>query len=317
MRIQRIAAFTTVCLLLCGSHTGSAYELDSYYQRLQPLADATPLLNREMNRAIADSAAACAENRDERCVINGIFRRVGGYYWVDHLERWAWHSPEIERIQAPRSASIYAGMPVWASRVSYFFEVGPIISVAGQRIGTDKIGHFISQGRKFNRRWRRDRHIERAARWSAFTERGIFGQLTTGDYSNADLVANYEGHRFYRELFEDDIVAGRKAILRRARSGWVMQRDFDWADHVNAYWDEAINTSYYDALLRPWIERHLHNYCNDYVTSPASYHIDRAEDRHLRQRYADLQLRNTDELRLPLFCGGGVKHNEQINPVRQ
>ena len=38
-------------------------------------------------------------------------------------------------------------------------------------------------------------------RRSVTTERGVFGALTTGIYSNADLVANYEGYRFYRGLF--------------------------------------------------------------------------------------------------------------------
>ena len=126
--------------------------------------------------------------------------------------------------------------------------------------------------------------------------------MTTGDYSNADLVANYEGHRFYRELFEDDIVPGRKALLRRTRSGWVVQRDFDWASHVNAYWDEALNASYYDVLLRPFIEPHIRAYCGDYRRAPEQYRIDPAEDQRLGERYAFLHLREAHELRLPNLC---------------
>ncbi len=61
----------------------------------------------------------------------------------------------------------------------------------------------------------------------------LFG--ATGSYSNADLVANYEGYRFYRSLFDDDVISGKTAILRWENNRWVIQREFDWADHVNEY----------------------------------------------------------------------------------
>ena len=80
------------------------------------------------------------------------------------------------------------------------FGVSPTIKVAGVFFGTDKIGHFFSQGRKFYGRYRRLRDESKAARQAIFTENWLFGRLTTGIYSNADLVANYEGYRFYREF---------------------------------------------------------------------------------------------------------------------
>ena len=311
----RFLLLLPVMSLLCGlSGIAAAYELDPYYQRQTPLADATPVLNREMNNAIRAAAAECQATRDESCIIDAIFHRVGGHHWVDHLESWAWNSPEVQRIETPRRESIYFGLPFWATRNTFLFKVGPIISLGDARVGTDKIGHFLSQGRKFNRRWRDARDEAHAADWSAVTERGIFGQMTTGDYSNADLVSNYEGHRFYRELFEDDIIPGRKALLRRTRSRWVVQREFDWSDHVNAYWDEAINTSYYDVLLRPWIEPNLRAYCDDYRRAPEQYRIDPAEDQRLRNRYAFLHLREAHDLRLPNLCAAETPNERSPSP---
>ena len=75
---------------------------------------------------------------------------------------------------------------------------------------------------------------QEAAERSAYTERAIFGQMTTGSYSNADLVANYEGHRFYRSLFEDNIVPGKPAILRWENDAWVIQRPYTWAGGLYA-----------------------------------------------------------------------------------
>ncbi len=47
--------------------------------------------------------------------------------------------------------SIYRGHPLWATRVAALFGVGPTIKVNDQLIGSDKLGHFLSQGRKFYR----------------------------------------------------------------------------------------------------------------------------------------------------------------------
>ena len=121
------------------------------------------------------------------------------------------------------------------------FGFGPTIRVNGVYIGTDKIGHFFSQGRKFYRRYRRMGDETQAARWSIVTETGLFGRLTTGVLSNADLVANYEGYRFYRSLFEAGVVHGKVAIFRWLDDRPVRQRAFTWADHINPFWDEALN----------------------------------------------------------------------------
>lgn len=234
-------------------------------------------------------------------VVDFIYHRIGGHHWVDKLERWAMRSPQVDRLNTRKRDSIYAGHPLYATRFAGLFGVGPTIKVNGVLIGSDKLGHFLSQGRKYYRRWRRSGSEAQAAERSAYTERAIFGQLTTGSYSNADLVANYEGHRFYRSLFEDDIVPGKPAILHWEGDGWRMQRPFDFSDHVNAYWDEALNISHFDSLLYPHMRQKLLQYCDDYARRPSMYVIE--DESALRRKYRHLQLRTTTELRLPRLCG--------------
>jgi len=299
---HRAAALVAAALFVTWTSGAGSYETDPFYQRQQPLRDARPVLNREVNKALEDIVARWKGPRDERRMIDAIFHRLGGYYWVDHLEDWAWRSPEVQRIDTPHESSIYYGPPIWVTRVSYLFHLGPTLKVAGQRIGTDKIGHFFSQGRKFNRRWRRSRSETQAARWSEITEAGIFGQMTTGDFSNADLVANYQGHRFYRSLFEDDIVPGRKALLRWDSDHWTIQRPFDWADYVDPYWDEAVDVDHFDRLLRPYMVKAFEARCADYLAAPAIYDIPDAEDQRLWARYAFLGLRDSRDLRLSSLC---------------
>jgi hypothetical protein len=279
---------------------GAAYETDQFSNRLQPIEDSTDLLNERVNLAIREAIADWRGPREDMRVVNHIYHSIGGHHWVDKLERWAMNADEIERLTTPRRESIYSGHPIWATRVAALFGVGPTIKVNGVLIGSDKLGHFLSQGRKFYRRYLNYGDEARAAEQSAYTERALFGQMTTGSYSNADLVANYEGHRFYRSLFEDEIVPGKPAILAWNGAGWDLQRAFDFADHVNVYWDEAININHYDQLLYPHMKERLLEFCDDYERRPGMY-VARNEAA-LIEKYDHLQLRETSELRLPQLC---------------
>ena len=296
-RTCRAAAALMFALAVAPAH---AYETDQLSNRWQPIADSTEVLNREVNAAIADIAADWDKGHDELAFVNAIYRRIGGLHWVDRLEKWAMRSDEVDKLRTPRYRSIYAGLPPWALRVTNLFGIGATLRVNDELIGSDKIGHFISQGRKFYRRYVRMGSEQAAARQSAFTERAIFGRLTTGAYSNADLVANYEGYRFYRSLFEDDVIAGKPSILRWDGERWIVQREFDWADHVNAYWDEALNPNFYDWLARKHMRRRLIAYCGDFWIEPELYMI--ADEAPLQARYAHIGLVNTRHLRLDALC---------------
>ena len=142
---------------------------------------------------------------------------------------------------------------MYASRVNWFFGVGATFRLAGSLVGSDKLGHFFSQGIKYYGShllgWD-DRHVYGRGR---FNERWLFGQLTTSVYSNADLVANYEGYRFYRSLFEAGIVPGKGPIVAFRDGRATIERSFSWADHVNDYWDEAA----YPSHISPGLEHYL------------------------------------------------------------
>jgi hypothetical protein len=278
----------------------NAYETDQFTRRLEPIQDSTEVLDEQVNQSIADAIADWSGPRSEKKVVNAIYNDIGGRHWVDKIERWAMKSDQVERLQPSRYESIYRGHPIWATRVAALFGVGPTIKLNGQLIGSDKLGHFLSQGRKFWFRYKRYRDESRAAEHSAYTERAIFGQATTGVYSNADLVANFEGYRFYRSLFEDDIVPGKPAILSWREDHWVVQRPFTWADFVNAYWDEALNVNHFDALLYPHMEKRLLSFCPEYFKDPGAWTIENEEA--LKRRYTHIQLRDTSELRLDHLC---------------
>ena len=277
-----------------------AYETDQVSNRLQPLSDSTVSLNDRVNETLLRIAREWRGPRNERRFVKRIYWQIGGLHWVDKLERWAMKAPEVDKLTTPRYKSIYAGHPLCASRVTKLFGIGATIRVNDVLIGSDKIGHFISQGMKFYMRWDKSRDEGAAARRSAYTERAIFGQMTTGSYSNADLVANYEGHRFYRSLFEDNIVPGKPSILVWNKTNWRVQREFDFADHVNDYWDEGIHFNHYDRLLYPHVKDRLLKFCDEFSQEPLRYDV--RKESELKQRYTHLELRETSELRLPNLC---------------
>jgi len=287
-------------LLIIAPSIGGAYETDQFSNRDQPIADSTSIMNYQVTRAIASTITNLHGPRDEMKVVNGIYYEIGGKHWVDKLERYAMSSGEVEKLDTPSHDSIYTGHPLYATRVAGLFGVGPTLKINNVLIGTDKLGHFLSQGRKFYRRWVKMGDESRAAEHSAYTERAIFGQMTTGSYSNADLVANYEGYVFYRSLFEDDVINGKPAMLAWENGRWIMQRPFDWSDHVNDYWDEALNVPNYDGWLYSHMRTRLLTFCDDYRSAPQLFQVH--DEEMLKQRYRNLQLRDTSELRLENLC---------------
>jgi len=261
------------------------------------------VLDPRVNQSIEELVERWKGPRSEKKVVNAIYHDIGGHHWVDKIEKYAMKSEQVERLQPDRYDSIYRGHPIWATRVAALFGVGPTIKINETLVGSDKLGHFLSQGRKFWRRYQKYVDESKAAERSAYTERALFGQMTTGVYSNADLVANYEGFLFYQSLFHDDIVPGKVAILAWQDDHWVIQRPFTWADHVNEYWDEALNVNHYDSLLYPYMKDRLRQFCPDYYRAPDQYEVE--NESVLNERYAHLQLRDTSELRLDHLCLAG------------
>lgn len=285
-------------LLFCSA--ALSYETDQFTHRREQIADSQNLLNQKVHLAIGDSILGITDANYKLLIVNGIYHKLGGLSSIDKIESWAMHTDKIERLSISSDNSIYSDIPVWATRVAGLAGVGATIKVNGVLLGTDKLGHFFSQGRKFYLRWLDMQDVEEAAERSAFTESAIFGKMLTGSYSNADLVANYEGFRFYRSLFEPDPLTGKAAILSWKDDHWAIHRPFEWSDYVNDYWDEALNINQYDRVLYPFMKERLLELCDWYQLYSDLYELH--DEAALKQRYKFLQLKDTSELRLRSLC---------------
>jgi RHS repeat-associated protein len=110
--------------------------------------------------------------------------------------------------------------------------------VNGQRIavGTDKIGHFFAQGYEyFEKSVLEGRGDQFAKAWGVETEKTQYGLHGTGVFSLADLSANKEGLRFYKELYNDPFLK------------------FDIGNYVTSRWNEESNPNVYSPVMEEFL----------------------------------------------------------------
>ena len=277
-----------------------AYESDQYMNRTQKVSDALKIMDQQVNAAIDKVLDRDGLNVSRQAVARAIWSEIGGIYWADKIERWAAKSPRVEKYDQTRHQSIYRNMPIWATRVNFVFGVGRSFRLNGVMVGSDKFGHFFSQGYKYYRRELRGEPEALLLAKGAFAERWLFGQLTTGVYSNADLVANYEGWRFYQSLFDDGVTQGKPAILELQEGRYIRRRKFTWADHVNAYWDEALNPSYNVQSLNKRLRLSILELCPEARQAPAYYLA--PDDEELWQRYQHIGLKDNRANQFKVIC---------------
>lgn len=143
------------------------------------------------------------------------------------------------------------------------------IKVYDVYLGTDKIGHFADMGMHYWRNYKKalaegkNEHdamidcYQIATHGLIFSERGLMGYVTALAYSNADLVGNFMGFLFYRNLTEEIELKGaqRTPMLFRDGDYWAIaqhvRRDSDFFSlFVSDAMNEALNPSLYVALVR-------------------------------------------------------------------
>jgi len=150
--------------------------------------------------------------------------------------------------------------------------LSPTINVHQTYMGGDKLGHLFQHGYQYYEVYRDAEDdgcednvaVARAVDMGIDQEFGIYGLLTTGVYSNADMAGNLAGLRFYLNLTRPvplGDVTLPPLLLRDKAGNWVFNplrrpegllRPFV-SDHLN----EALNPSRYDGGLRDTVRERL------------------------------------------------------------
>ncbi len=155
--------------------------------------------------------------------------------------------------------------------------------IDGVLLGTDKIVHFAHMGYMYHgayisalKRGETEAQAVQAAielgtgSNPIFSERTMLGELSTGVYSNADLISDYMGLRFYRNLTSEISLKGqmRPPLLTRDGPYWrlndhVRGRTDFFVDFVSPHWNEAYNPSVYVSWMRGIVRDALERRCGD------------------------------------------------------
>jgi len=307
---SRTLARLTVWLLL-GVLTVSARESDNFFLPLDSeLADLGPYLeaahtialekavselNADIERATRVKSETARVNRLRRLhdpeTLARTVRKQFGQPIVEDTElehalrgRWARQSfPGQESSHADISMHFAAYTPLDLRRWGMLAQ-SRTIRAYGVYFGTDKIVHFHRLGLSYYLMYRSliknglsagaayQRVIEKYSEDGILSEEAMFGNLSTGVYSNADLAVNHIGFKFFLNLTESIELDGRHCEPLVVRSGvfWSLNRQVHlrsgwFAAFVSDHWNEALNPSLYQPSLRPRIRKALQRRASDIV----------------------------------------------------
>jgi hypothetical protein len=250
---------------IAASTTTNAAETDQYFAWRHPPADSTKQIDAAVNaalarglaRANADGAATC---RDAAAAMTAPLSSTARYYFVGPVR--AWHlsvepAGTDEQWQVAGSGLYrYGGLAPFGRIIP----LDPTVKVGVVLFGTDKIGHFFTNGVRYFDRFlaaraggASDDDAVRAAIASGVDEEaGWLGMTPSGVFSFADLQANERGLAFFRALCD----GGELAVVD---GRWTLTVPFSIARWVDPCWDESFSPNAYakdaaDAIVRALTE---------------------------------------------------------------
>ncbi|WP_157729914.1 hypothetical protein [Bacterioplanes sanyensis] len=254
-------------LILCGLTCLSlAAEVDQFSgQPFTPLNDSSAIIEAEVERRI-DAAIKLANSpyprqrpqkvhmmrRRPNCDVERLYDSLRWYLArpvIGQVETFAEQSDQVERRRIPFEQSIYRDF-AWQYSPSLVLSqrIAAVIRLGGTEVGTDKLGHFFTEGASyFAATQRLQGELNAGLLFGEWSESLYFGAQTTGVFSYADLVANFQGLRFWNRILAEqpDPLYGTQpeAYIRCENKRWQRANDFLWADYVDDGWNESINCS--------------------------------------------------------------------------
>ena len=175
---------------------------------------------------------------------------------IGKLEIWAIESTALEKTVIPYSKSIYADAGL-RTKSGGLFTMGivPSVILGGHYVGVDKLSHFIDQGYDYfeSIHVRNNDPVEVILKSGLEDEKGVSGMAGNGILSYADMAANFDGYRFWRE-----VTSGPNPYYKCQNGKYVRtSRMFDWAQYASDAWDEAINCSIYSTAVEKVVNKAL------------------------------------------------------------
>ncbi len=163
-----------------------------------------------------------------------------------------------------------------------YFVFASTMKAYGVHMGVDKFGHFLNQGYEYYEKYQNSFLLQKSPsdamkevlQWGGSTEDGLFGMISDGVYSNADLAANFAGFIFYSNFFNDLQVEGKRypRFLERDKNGFVRWSENPENSHglllkryITPHLDESLNPSVLEAPQRSIVRNAIRSRCQSWI----------------------------------------------------
>ncbi len=235
----RFPASVVGCLMVCfaGAAPALPSEADYWTNRYSPIRDSLTILNASVNQGMS-TAVDSANSRAPGCSSKRLYQAVRETFirfGISKFEARIKKDREIDQYPLGKG-SVYQDFGFVGSFHPSFLQAS-LLRVGGIPVGADKFSHFFTEGwHYFERADLKGRGLEAALEFGQKRESGFWGKITTGVYSYADLLSNYEGLLFWRR-----ILGGEAPYVVCRRNRWVLQQTIQWMDYINHGWDEGNN----------------------------------------------------------------------------
>lgn len=296
MRLQKIVGLFLCAVLVI--QTALAFETDQYNLPPEPLADigdeVTQYTEENLRKAVDKINAEilvrqnCLENnpakikcksaekerarlaflRSEDALSRQVYNLLGAGF-IPFTKSGTWMNSHRFIKQPARYKTGYR-KSIFVLFPTNYLTISPTVNLYDVQFGTDKIAHFFQQGYTYYKIYNRalatdltpDEAAKKAIRWGKLTEQTYFGTLVSGVYSNADMVANFVGMKFYQGLTREIKIgnATRPAILVLKNGIWTFNENADLSEvlikpFLTNHHNEALNPSVFISGLRSSVRR--------------------------------------------------------------
>ena len=242
-RLWNLPAIVAGCLVVCSAWASPAWpsEADNWTHRYSPMGDSLAILNDLVNRDMR-AAVDSANSRGPGCSSERLYRRVRKTFirfGISKFEGMIKKNKEIDQYPIGKESPYqdFRFLSHHPSILGLRSLQAPLLRVGGIPVGADKFSHFFTEGwHYFKRADLQGRGLEAALEFGRKRESGFWGKITTGVYSYADLLSNYQGLLFWRR-----ILGGQAPYVVCREDQWVLEQSIDWMDYIDQGWDEGNN----------------------------------------------------------------------------
>lgn len=240
-----------------------AAEVDQFTYREHELKDSALVINKMANKAL--KIAIMKANEKGTCSEEKLFKELRQEFnnsLIGDFPKKVLRSPEVDRSKISLKKSIFRDWKPWdglllgsSSIVNNPLTLTEVIRIGDIFLGVDKLEHLFGQGHLYYKRMYKEKMplnqiLKKGMKKEKFILGGVF--YVNGVHSYGDLVANFNGIRFwnqmlkkYPSLLEEDELAEVSPYIICKGNQWQAQEPIDLRDYFDEGVDETINCSKY------------------------------------------------------------------------